>query len=333
MRDTCVIGRPLSLAQALICACAALRSFFDVPVALIGTPESRRQSSTSPDSTRASQPRKRSGYGRLKPPSREPRLANTSKRPTWSSAGQLAKNLPKLPCSAATSLTNLALSRTDLIFRGLRTMRVSEVSFSQNSAGWNKSRLGSNSRNASSKPGHFLSMTLHTKPAEETRHAISDSTRSSPSLASALLLGRLGKMLASTFSPPLRLAARSPIRLNGTFATLFAIVRLLQPAVEEGEHARLEQAVRDHREGVAARDGHRLGAGDRVGQALRRPRPLVARAGDYQRRPADRQQRVAGKGPARPARAGGSRQPVLLLLVGEVPEAFQHRIAHLVRPG
>ena len=37
MRDTCVAGRPLSLAQALICACAALRSFLDVPVALIGT--------------------------------------------------------------------------------------------------------------------------------------------------------------------------------------------------------------------------------------------------------------------------------------------------------
>src|SRR5216683_1557072 len=222
MRETWVIGSPLSLAQALICACAALRSFFDVPVALIGTPESRRQSNTSPDSTKASQPRKRSRYWPLKPPSREPRLANTSRRPTWSSAGQLAKNLPKLPCSAAISLTNLALSRTDLIFCGLRTMRLSEASFSQNSAGWNNSRLGLNSRKASSKPGHLLSMTLHTKPAEKTRAAISDSTRSSPSLASALLLGFLGKRLASTFSPPLRLAARSRMRLNGTFATFYS---------------------------------------------------------------------------------------------------------------
>src|SRR5216684_4247964 len=87
-------------------------------------------------------------------------------------------------------------------------MRLSEASFSQNSAGWNNNRLGLKSRKASSKPGHLLSMTLHTKPAEKTRAAISDSTRSSPSLASALLLGFLGRRLASTFSPPLRLAAR-----------------------------------------------------------------------------------------------------------------------------
>src|SRR5216683_3206540 len=284
MRETWVIGSPLSLAQALICACAALRSFFDVPVALIGTPESRRQSNTSPDSTKASQPRKRSRYWPLKPPSREPRLANTSRRPTWSSAGQLAKNLPKLPCSAAISLTNLALSRTDLIFCGLRTMRLSDASFSQNSAGWNNSRLGLNSRKASSKPGHFWSMTLHTKPAEKTRHAISDSTRSSPSLASALLLDFLGMRLAKTFSPPLRLAARSRMRLKGTLA----ISRLFQPAVEEVEDARLEQAVRDHREVVAARDDDGLGAGDGVGEALRRPGELVARARDHQGRSADR---------------------------------------------
>src|ERR1700704_5529350 len=225
MRDTWVIGNPLSWVQALICACAALRSFFDVPVALIGTPESRRQRSTSPDSTNASHPRKRSRYWPLKPPSREPRLANTSSSPTWSSAGQLAKNLPKLPCSAAISLTNLALSRTDLIFCGLRTMRLSDASFSQNSAGWNNSRLGLKQRKASSKPSHFWSMTLQTKPAEKTRAAISDSTRSSPSLASALLLGFLGMRLAKTFSPPLRLAARSRMRLKGTLATLFAIGR------------------------------------------------------------------------------------------------------------
>src|ERR1043165_615570 len=97
-------------------------------------------------------------------------------------------------------------------------MRLSEASFSQNSAGWNSSRLGLNSRNASSKPGHLLSMTLHTKPAEKTRSAISDSTRSSESLASALLLGFLGIRLASTLSPPLRLAARSRIDEKETFA-------------------------------------------------------------------------------------------------------------------
>ena len=98
-------------------------------------------------------------------------------------------------------------------------MRLSEASFSQNSAGWNNSRLGLNSRNASSKPGHFLSITSHTKPAENTRAAISDSTRSSASLASALLFGFFGIRLASTLSPPLRLAARSRIDLNETFAT------------------------------------------------------------------------------------------------------------------
>src|SRR5262245_56654036 len=160
------------------------------------------------------------------------------------------------------STTNFAFSRTDLIFCGLRTMRLSEASFSQNSAGWNNSRLGLNSRNASSKPGHLLSMTLHTKPAENTRAAISDSTRSSPSLASALLLGFLGIRLASTLSPPLRLAARAWIclkamGLEGTFATW-----LLQPVVEEVEHARLEEPMADQREVIAARHRHRLGAGD-----------------------------------------------------------------------
>jgi hypothetical protein len=65
-------------------------------------------------------------------------------------------------------------------------------------------------------------MTLHTKPAEKTRAAISDRTRSSPSLASALLLGFFGKRLASTFSPPLRLAARSRMRLKGTLATFYS---------------------------------------------------------------------------------------------------------------
>src|SRR5258708_2632345 len=178
-----------------------------------------------------------------------------SRRPIWSSAGQAARNLPKLPCSLATSLTNFAFSRTDLIFCGLRTMRLSDASFSQNSAGWNSSRLGLNSRNASSKPGHLLSITLHTKPAQNTRAAIS------------------------------------------------AMGLLLQPAVEEVEHRGLEQAVRDHREVVAAGDRHRLGAANGIRQALRRSRQLVAGAGNHQRWPANGRQRVARDRRARSARA------------------------------
>ena len=43
--------------------------------------------------------------------------------------------------------------------------------------------------------------------------------------------------------------------------------------------------------------------------------------------------RLAGEGRARSARAGGQRQPVLLLLIGEVAEAFQHRVDDLVGRG
>ena len=165
-----VMGSPLSSRQALNCACAARKSFFEVP-APIATPESRKHVSTLSDRMNASQPRKRSRYWPEKPPSREPRLPSTSIRPTWSSAGQVARNLPNEPCSFAMSMTNFAFSRTLLIFCGLRTMRLSEASFSQYSAGWNRRRLGLNSRKASSKPGHFLSITSQTKPAEKTRAA------------------------------------------------------------------------------------------------------------------------------------------------------------------
>src|SRR3546814_7995024 len=68
-------------------------------------------------------------YGPVLPPSRLPRLASRSSRPIWSSAGQVASSLPKLPCSVAISMTNWALSRTERIFCGLRTMRLSAVSF------------------------------------------------------------------------------------------------------------------------------------------------------------------------------------------------------------
>src|SRR5476651_96790 len=316
MRETCVIGRPLSFFQALSCACAARRSFLEVAVALSGTPESRRQSSTSPDSTNASQPRKRSRYWPLKPPSREPRLAKRSSRPTWSSSGHLARNLPKLPCSDAISVTNLAFSRTDLIFCALRTIRLSDASFSQNSAGWNNSRLGLNSRNASSKPGHFLSITSHTKPAEKTRAAISDKTRSSPSFASALLLGFLGSRLVSTFSPPLRRSARSRIDLKETFAIS------VEPAVEEVEHRSLEEPMADQGEVIAARHADGLGAGDRVGQALRWASQLVALARNHEGRAADRAKRLRCERHAGSARAGGERQPVFLLFVGEMAEAL-----------
>ena len=94
-------------------------------------------------------------------------------------------------------------------------MRLSEASFSQNSAGWNRSRLGLKARKASSKPGHFLSMTLHTKPAEKTRAAISDSTRSSPSLASALLLGFLGIRLRQHLLAALALGGALADALEG----------------------------------------------------------------------------------------------------------------------
>src|SRR5579883_259313 len=161
-------------------------------------------------------------------------------------------------------------------------IRVADTGFSQYSLGWNSSRLGLKPRKASSKPGHFLSITSHTKPAEKMRAAMSDSTRSSGTLASALLLGFFGISDASTLSPPLRLAARSRIDLKETFATS----ALLQPAVEEVEHARLEEAVADQGEVVAARHGHGLGAGNGIGQTLRRAGELVAHAGDHHGWPA-----------------------------------------------
>src|SRR5262245_176775 len=131
------------------------------------------------------------------------------------------------------SATNRALSRTALIFCGLRTMRLSLASPSQNSSGSKMSRLGSKRWKAASKPGHFCSITLHTKPAENTRLAISASTRSSPILASAFGEATLGRRLARAFSPPLRLAARARIALNDAIASP-ARGQAVQAAQHEG---------------------------------------------------------------------------------------------------
>ena len=65
-------------------------------------------------------------------------------------------------------------------------------------------------------------MTLHTKPAQKTRRAISASTRSSVSLASSLLSRGFGSRAASAFSPPLRFAARSRMRLKLIRATSYS---------------------------------------------------------------------------------------------------------------
>src|SRR5262245_57708944 len=112
-------------------------------------------------------------------------------------------------------------------------MRASPCRVSQNSSGWKLSRFGSKPRKASSKPGHLFSMTLHTKPAEKMRLAISASTRSSPSFASVFALGTFGRRLARAASPPLRLAARARIALNEAIATTSPTRR--QP-VEAAQH-------------------------------------------------------------------------------------------------
>ena len=78
---------------------------------------------------------------------------------------------------------------------------------------------------------------------------------------------------------------------------------------------------------------HGFRAGNRLGQPLRRSGKLVALTRDHQSRSADREQRIARDLDSRSARAGGQRQPVFLLLVGEVAKAFQHRIGDLVRRG
>jgi len=106
------------------------------------------------------------------------------------------------------------LSRTDMIFAPLRTMRASIVSLCQNSSGSNTSRDGPKPRKASSKLGHLASITLQAKPAENTRLVISASTRSSRSFESAFGSGLRGMRRASASAPPLRFSARARMVLN-----------------------------------------------------------------------------------------------------------------------
>src|SRR3546814_51769 len=93
-------------------------------------------------------------------------------------------------------------------------MRLSAVSFSQNSSGLCSSLRGSKPRKAASKPSHLFSMTLQTKPAEKTRLAISASPRSSFSFASFLLSRGGGSSFFRAAAPPLRFSARARMVLN-----------------------------------------------------------------------------------------------------------------------
>ena len=88
------------------------------------------------------------------------------------------------------------------------------MSASQNASSFMRSFFGSNFKNAASNPSHFASITLHTKPAQNTRRAISASARSSPSFASAFTSGFAGSRAASALAPPLRFSARSRMVLN-----------------------------------------------------------------------------------------------------------------------
>ena len=152
-----------------------------------------------------------------------------SRRPTSSEDGHSARNLPKEPCSFATSWTKRAFTRTESIFAPLRTMRASLRSPSQNSSGSKASRVGSKPRKAASNPGHFDSITLQAKPAENTRFVISARMRSSRSLARAFGSGFGGMSLASASAPPFRFSARARIVWNGvTFASFFPIAASLR---------------------------------------------------------------------------------------------------------
>src|SRR6266705_1483632 len=131
MRDSCVYGNPVSVAQALNCACTLARSPFDFTSGAISSPASRRQATTSCDVTNPSQPTKRRNICPVLPPSRLPRFKSRSSSPTSSEEGHFARNLPKLPCSFAIASTKAAFSRTAEIFAPLRTIRVSFNRLSQ----------------------------------------------------------------------------------------------------------------------------------------------------------------------------------------------------------
>ena len=126
VRETWVIGRPLSLAQALSCACAVAQVLLRGGAGAVARRHRAGRAARRPTATKASQPRKRRRYWPLKPPSREPRLASSSSRPTWSSAGQSAEELAEAAVLGRRSRSRTSHCRAPtLIFCGLRTMRLS----------------------------------------------------------------------------------------------------------------------------------------------------------------------------------------------------------------
>src|ERR1700732_713006 len=62
MRDRCTYGNPVSVAQALNCACTLARTPFDFTSSAISSPASRKHATTSADVTNPSQPRKRKSH-------------------------------------------------------------------------------------------------------------------------------------------------------------------------------------------------------------------------------------------------------------------------------
>ena len=124
------------------------------------------------------------------------RLARSSSRPTSSEDGHPARNLPKLPCSLATSWTKGALGApTDLgaVAHDPRVLHepVPEVVGLEGEPG------GLEAEKSRFESGHFNSITLQAKPAENTRLVISASTRSSRSLSRAAGVGFGGMSRAS----------------------------------------------------------------------------------------------------------------------------------------
>ena len=122
----CARGRPVSFAQRLICAWMTARSFFDDGFSPISRPASRKREHhvVRQDETVPAQPAQQILPGIAAEPAAV--LAEIGHQPDLIVGRPLpARNLPKLPCSFEMRSTKAALSRTDLIFCGLRTMRLS----------------------------------------------------------------------------------------------------------------------------------------------------------------------------------------------------------------
>ena len=123
------------------------------------------------------------------------------------------------------------------------------------------------------------------------------------------------------------------MRLNGTFATLFAIGRYSSQPSKKSNTLALNRPC------AIIEKWSQPGMTTALAPAMASARPCGGPA-SWSRAPAMTSagrriavERVAGDGRARPARAGGQRQAVFFLFVGEVAEAFQHRIADLVGRG